>query len=141
MRLFIPACGDRLTLASPWTFNLYLEHRNQAFAQIKEVWPEGRRWNVYDGGGHRLSRAPVTLPSGTVLCCDRVYIRTQNKSRVAAEDDYDSITWKVLGPNGKQLRGQRFWAKLHECNELEFDPGSLMTYRDLVKLPKLVMES
>jgi len=140
MRLYIPACGDRLTLSAPWTFHLYLEHRNAEFAKIRGVWPDGAKgWSLYTAGD--LRREEVTLPAGTVLCCDRVYIRTQNKSRVHAEDDYDSVTWKVLGPNGKQLKKQRFWAKLHQVIEIEYDPESLMTYRDMVKLPKLIMES
>jgi len=28
MKLFIPACGDRVTLTKSWAFDLYLERRN-----------------------------------------------------------------------------------------------------------------
>jgi hypothetical protein len=92
-------------------------------------------------GGRDLKRVEATLPAGTIIECDRVYIRTHGKSGVHAEDDYDSITWKVIKPNGKTERHGRFWVKLSNCNGLEFDLAVDSLYRDRVKLVRLVMES
>jgi len=35
MNLYVPACGDRITLATPWIFTLYRERRNVGFAKAK----------------------------------------------------------------------------------------------------------
>lgn len=149
MRLFIPACGDRLTLAAPWTFHLYLEHRNIKFAKERGlIDKDAKVWSLWedDGIGARVGRrrfrhGEVTLDAGTVIECDRVYIRSFNKSKVKVEDDFDSVTWKVLGKNGKPARNQRFWVKLSSCNGLEYELADDAIYRDRVKLIKEVMES
>lgn len=141
MNLYIPACGDRITLAAPWTFTLYLEHRNIEFAKTKElVDKDMNRWG--GGFGNNMKRFEVTLPAGTILEVDRVYIRTFNKSYVKDENDYDSITWKIVNPkNKKPFPKQRFWSKLVDANQIEFDPETSVVYRDRVKLVKLVMKS
>ncbi len=130
-RLYIPACGDRLKLTSSWTFTLYFEHRNFGFAKEQKVvledapgfsrWGQPRGWEAY------------TIPVGTVLECDRVYIRTFNKSASSVEDDYDSITWKIIGENGKQKKNCRFWAKLSECNNIEFEIPQDANYKERAK--------
>jgi hypothetical protein len=33
MKLYVPACGDRIVLTQPWTFTLYFERRNDVFAK------------------------------------------------------------------------------------------------------------
>ena len=102
MKLYIPACGDRLVLTKAWEFDLYLEHRNPKFAQVLGLYqpkPKEHAWNVYESGerwGDRLKRARAALREGTVLECDRVYIRTFSKSAVEVGNDFDSITWKVI---------------------------------------------
>jgi hypothetical protein len=148
MRLYIPACGDRITLTEPWTFRLWLERRNVKFAAARGLIgkDDAPRWGgIYEGslnrkGGRDFRKVEVTIPAGTVLECDRVYIRTQNKSGVHAEDDYDSITWKVMRGD-KQERHGRFWAKLSDCNGLEYDLAHDSLYRDRIKTVRLVMES
>ena len=143
MKLFIPACGDRLILAKPWTFSLWLERRNMKFAKARGFADkDADNWGVYEGKhpDRRLKRVEVTLPAGTVIECDRVYIRTHGKSGVHAEDDYDSITWKVM-KGDKQERHGRFWAKLSDCNGLEFKLAVDSLHRDRVKLVRMVMES
>jgi hypothetical protein len=49
-----------------------------------------------------------TFNSGTILKLDRIYIRKGNS-------DYSSVTFYVK--NG-ELKGQRFWAKLEEVNQM-----------------------
>lgn len=58
----------------------------------------------------------VTLPKGTVLKIDRIYIRK-------GSSDYSSITFyakDMLKPNTKKKYSPRFWAKLSDCNQIEF---------------------
>ncbi len=150
-KLFIPACGDRLTLIQPWTFDLYLEHRNLKFAEVQEVFTPTKGsyyYNVTESGDRysgKLKRVSVTLAAGSILECDRVYIRTFNKSRIHDGDDYDSITWKLFlkGKNGqpKSVKNGRFWVKLHACNDIEYELDFDGVYRDRVKAVKAVMET
>lgn len=128
-KLFIPACGDRLTLVKPWKFTLYLEHRNTDFAYTRGLINDKGRWGVYVPGTRELATVDCTLEAGTILECDRHYIRATAKSAKSIEDNYDSITWKVV-INGKPARSQRFWVKLPDCYNLEFDPDSISKYQD-----------
>ncbi len=145
MKLFIPACGDRLTLVQPWTFDLYLEHRNLKFAETQGAFTPKKgehSWDVTEGDrwSGKLKKTQVTIPAGMSLECDRVYIRTFNKSRIHDGDDYDSITWKLV-KNDKPVRNGRFWVKLHSCNDIEYDLALDAVYRDRVKAVKAVMET
>ena len=141
MKLFIPACGDRLNLVAPWTFDLYLEHRNLNFAIAREfIKADPKKKRCDYGYGKELQKVRATLPIGTTLECDRVYIRTFNKSRVKLEEDYDSITWKVV-KNGKAMTKQRFWVKLPSCYDIDYTVESDSLYRDRIKAVREVMES
>lgn len=127
-KLFVPACGDRITLAKPWDFTLILESRNLQFAEsngidIKQFKNTGWAWQ------NPLDSLTFTMKAGTVLECDRVYIRSTSKSADTVADSYDSITWKVV-VNGKAAKKQRFWVKLYDCYSLEFDPTSISRYQD-----------
>lgn len=142
MRLFVPACGDRLMLAAPWSFHLALERRNVKFAKARSLVDQAMR--EFDGysdvpGGYSFKQVDVVLDAGTILECDRVYVRSFSKGTLDSDRDFDSITWKVIGPSGKPLPRQRFWVKLYQCNQIEYSETS--TYRDRVKLARLVMES
>ena len=129
-KLYIPACGDRITLVAPWQFTLYLESRNINFAKAAGLVPSTQNWSMYvPGTNYQLATTTGTIEPGTVLECDRVYIRGTSKSAASAEDSYDSITWKVV-VNGKGSAKQRFWVKLTECYTLEFDPDSISRYQD-----------
>lgn len=139
MRLYIPACGDRITLVAPWSFTLVLESRNIEFAKIRKVVDSAPKYGGIRDQSRNYRTVPVTLESGTTLECDRIYIRTFNKSRVQVEDDYDSITWKVINGKGKAVPKSRFWTKLPDTYGIEYD--SVDMYRDRVKLARLVMES
>ena len=148
MKLFIPACGDRITLEKAWEFDLYLERRNVKFAQEHKLvdakfdpWRDGY---LKDAAGRpqygRLKSLRMTLPKGSVLECDRVYIRTFSKSALQVGSDFDSISWKVM-KGQKPVRNQRFWAKLPDCYEIEYSLAPDALYRDRVKAVKQVMES
>lgn len=67
----------------------------------------------------------VELPVGSVLKIDRIYIRKGAK-------DYSSITFYLKGNNPVLVKSRwsdkksmkksiRFWAKLNECNRIQFD--------------------
>ena len=97
MKLYIPAIGDRLVLTKDWEFLLYLERRNTAFAKehklVDEKFGESY-WDAFEDGryGNRLKSVTASLPKGTTLEVDRVYIRTFNKSALKENEDYDSIS-------------------------------------------------
>lgn len=131
-RLYVPACGDRLTLAKDWKFTLYLEHRNVKFAQAQGLLQD-KSPRFYDCWSHvgGYKTLECTLPAGTVLECDRVYIRTFNKAAKSDESDFDSITWKVVGT--KKTEG-RFWAKLRECNQIEFALPDDASFKERAKV-------
>jgi hypothetical protein len=127
-RLFIPACGDRITLSQHWSFNLILESRNCKFAEslgidLKQFKSTGYSWRG------PLDSVLVVLQPDTILECDRVYIRAMAKRADTVDDSYDSLTWKVV-VNGKPSSKQRFWVKLTDCYTLEFDTNSISRYMD-----------
>jgi hypothetical protein len=103
-RLHIPRIGEEITLAEPWTFTLWEEHRNiKLINQIDKT---------YAGSGYgRYGRTPkswsVTLPDKWELKVERIYIR-QNQS------DFDSVTFSCPY-NGKRVR---FWVKLADVNTM-----------------------
>ena len=140
MKLFIPACGDRVTLTSDWSFDLYLESRNMRFAEERKLVEAKKsdRWGSYDRG--ELRKVKASLPAGTVLEVDRVYIRQFSKGAVEVGKDYDSITFKVM-KGEKPARNQRFWVKLPDVYEIEYDLPLGSLYRDRVKAFKSVHES
>lgn len=127
-KLFIPACGDRITLDHAWSFNLILESRNLKFAESVGIDPKQFKNTGYSWRGP-LDSVNVVLQPGTILECDRVYIRAMAKRAATVEDSYDSITWKVV-VNGKPSTKQRFWVKLSDSYNLEFDPNSISRYMD-----------
>ena len=129
MKLYVPACGDRIVLTKPWTFTLYLEYRNVDFAKARKLakpksGPNGWAWNQY-AEDRTLKRMEVTLPAGIVLECDRVYIRQSNRTAASEDDDYDSLSWRVISEGGKKVTKQRFWAKLADCNGMDYQLDSL----------------
>lgn len=140
-RLCIPTIGTLLTLDRDWTFPLHHERRNQKFGKdnfdLDLDWTDWRWQRNPDGSNVKVySVVPeITLPAGTVLKVDRVYIRsTANDFR-----NFDSVTFRANpGLKGKGAKGKirgRFWAKLIDVNTAEvlFDPLTipLPEYRDL----------
>lgn len=140
MKMFIPAVGYRIELSSFWTFDLYHETRNDGLLEhIKpELFREESRLTgsydrvdrYVDGRYGKLLSTSVTIPPGTKLEVDRVYIRTMSKSAKTKDEDYDSITFKVV--SGLDTKKKiRFWAKLADVNQLEYE---LPVDHDIVKV-------
>lgn len=58
------------------------------------------------------AEAPLTLPAGSVLTVDRIYVRK-------GQGDFSSLSFFLAG--GKKPKASRFWAKLSDCNNIEFE--------------------
>lgn len=145
MKLFVPTCGDRIVLAEPWTFLLHLERRNMKFAETSGLFKPNKDqsdFGAWDGKAFSgvYKKVEAIFPAGTTLECDRVYIRTFNKSAVGVENDFDSITWRVMKKDRPE-RHKRFWAKLSDCNRIEFTLEVDSLFRDRVKKVRKVLES
>lgn len=123
MKFFVPAVGYQIVLAADWNFSLYLEDRNdtclkllapKVYEDVKSNWhnrsKSGKGWPL------DYKHESVMLPKGTKLEIDRVYVRTANKAKEGS-DNYDSITFKVVGEKSKV----RFWAKLEDVNNIEYE--------------------
>ena len=104
VRLTVPHIGTRLTLTRGWVFTLHTERRNSDFAQ---------RMGIKDKDGHwRGDSAKVSLPSGTVLVVDRIYIRQ-------GAADFDSISFRLKkGDHPDKKVWGRFWVKLGDANRI-----------------------
>lgn len=135
MKFFVPACGDRITLTKSWAFDLYLESRNMKFAVERGLASSiNPQW---DPKGFDYMKVRASVPAGTVLECDRIYIRIFSKSAISNAIDYDSITWKVIS-NGKAAKGSRFWVKLLDTYSIDFKLKDDSLYRNRVKLVREV---
>lgn len=117
MKLYVPDIGDRLTLSKEWNFTLYDEHRNTALIKALDYTPSRRYYNT------DMRTWPATLPAGVVLVIDRVYIRKGKQM-----GDYSSITFRTESTKDKELKKFnkcRFWVKISDANEIEFDRNKL----------------
>jgi len=121
MRLFVPDIGSSLWLEENWNFPLYDEWRNEKFlAVVVPDFKEHRtneKWKT-PGGGHygwygKLNHS-ITIPAGTELIVARVYIRN-------GAENYSSLTFRIGHCEHKTWRKKRFWAKLQDCNRIEFE--------------------
>jgi len=136
MKLYIPALGEQLRLTVDWTFNLYDEDRNSTLMEfIGDTRSTG--WVL----NKQHTSIPCTIPAGSVLKIERIYIRK-------GQGDFDSVTftwpgkktmartvqrkvdvWRGHGQPMEshfvtdkiQSRVVRFWAKLDDVNNLEFE--------------------
>ena len=113
MKINIPRLGDYLQLTTDWTFSYILEHRNYTLRMtltdndLNKRFPDG---------------TPVTMPAGTVLKVDRIYIRQ-------GAPEFDSITFRVMQSPDKRLLSKskggtavdsvRFFVKLDDANNIE----------------------
>jgi hypothetical protein len=139
MNLYIPEIGDTIKLSEDWKFKLHHESRNTKFAEIlgytSNVLPVGytgnthwrergftpenevivdpnNRWNITSKLIYNT--LPIVLEKGTVLIIDRIYIRKGAK-------DYSSITFRIESCDNKKLNKKRFWVKLKDANNIEFN--------------------
>jgi hypothetical protein len=127
MKMYVPACGDFITLKKDWAFKLYHEGRND------KLWEQETGEDFYR---HWREPTPppieVKIKKGTLLEIDRVYIRQHAKIATSDEDNYDSLSFKKYDEKGKTIR---FWAKLSDVNTIEFDPAEIPEIRK--KAPKI----
>lgn len=127
VKFFVPTIGTRLTLTKDWSFGIANEQRNKTL--LKAIGYEGRMGWLSEASP-AAARMPdlvvkvvegVTLPQGTTLVVDRVYIR-----RGKDMDKFDSITFKVeKGCPDKRFDKCRFWVKLREANKIECEISEL----------------
>lgn len=113
MKLFIPPLGTKIRLTKEWLFKLFYEYRNDSLLKAQGFADESER--KYDlQWKHRGEHAKTSLPEGTILTVDRIYIRQGAK-------DFDSVSfWLGTKPKGVGYRGKiRFWAKLEDVNNIE----------------------
>lgn len=130
MKLYIPVLGEKLRLTADWMFDLYNESRNST---MMEHLGDTRTcvWNP--------AAIPFTLPAGSVLKTDRIFIRK-------GSEEFNSITFflvgektqaKILHKAGTSFtpgyagtfqydvkqpaRPVRFWVKLDDANKIEFE--------------------
>lgn len=127
MTIFIPTIGSVLTLRSEWKFDLLIdEWRNIEFAKFI---------GLHDKNAHRMDiqraawreiretaeplhqkTAQVTLPAGTELKVDRIYIRRGSSG-------FDSISFYVQLPDPARpkakMKTKRFFAALSEVNRID----------------------
>lgn len=133
-RFNIPEIGTKIVLDEDWTFDLYREYRNWTLLEVLEI------TKTYDDDKY-YSRTPtihrITLPKGTMLTVDRIYIRkgakefssvtfnmpkrttskktvTRRATYIGGPDDGKVIQWDATKP----ARGVRFWAKLADVNRM-----------------------
>lgn len=105
MKLFIPELGTNLLLTEDWTVTIHPERRNEGFYKFTKRPCEG----YFCKGAEVFT---YTIPKGSVLSVERIYIR-------AGAKDFSSITFRYIPIKGKA--GIRFWAKLEEVNNIEFE--------------------
>jgi len=103
---------------------------NKKCEEIRNNNPEYVKWHldhaIWKNECNRIKKESllVTIPKGSILGVDRIYIRKGAK-------DFSSITFYAKGlptvtikekwsKNTKQKKALRFWAKLSECNEINF---------------------
>lgn len=156
LNLFIPPLGTEIELAEDWRFRLHDEYRNAKMINLlapklptrtidgfwdlspheqlelmnKSGWmiESGKFRSQSDIGIYASQKfAYVTLPAGTKLKVQRIYIRQGQKS-------FDSVTFSVTGlpadiaerePRmGKKKPSAlgRFWVKLDDANKIKLNP-------------------
>lgn len=108
MKLYIPEINDLLRLSQPWQFPLHYEGRNETLLKLSGQCNAG--WNGYSSN---LPPVNFELPVDTLLVVDRIYIRK-------GSSDYSSLTFRIKACSIKEYVGKRFWAKLKDCNTIEF---------------------
>lgn len=126
MNLFIPDISTKFVLTAPWTFTMYMEDRNNKFIGelLAHKWdmrkPEKDEDGYYKYAWNAKVLGPVTLPEGTKLTVDRIYIRKGQR-------DFNSISfhaylelYSVGSAKPTKIKG-RFWVKLEDANKIQME--------------------
>ncbi len=116
MKLYIPVVGDTLVLAKDWQLDMLNEYRNEKFLAMatgkSETELNEERWAMWPKTKSPVFY-PITIPKGTKLRVERVYIRAGSSS------EFNSLTFStpLLKVNKRVLR---FWAKLDDVHQAEW---------------------
>lgn len=103
----IPPLNTMVALAEDWQFAVFYEYRNKKMIEAAGLdKPIGYRWDHY---GEELGT--VTLPKGTRLAVDRIYVRR-------GKTEFDSITFRIKECPDPKFKKIRFWAKLRDVNRI-----------------------
>ena len=113
MKLFIPPLGTKIILTQDWSFDLFHEYRNDSLLKAQGFVDENISKYSWEKHGVHVK---TSLPAGTSLTIDRIYIRHGSK-------DFDSVSfWIGSKPKGVGYKGKvRFWAKLKDVNDIEYE--------------------
>lgn len=105
-QMYIPEIGNIIKLEEDWEFTLYIESRN--FTLLSAITNEDWNYSNY------REKGPITttLPKGSKLTVDRIYIR-QGLS------NFSSLSFYLDAPEISKKR-LRFWAKLVDVNNIIF---------------------
>lgn len=130
MKFYVPEIGDKLKLTKDWSFDLHAEDRNATLGllegyTVKFDWGKSPTNHIWiSNNGNKSFSIPITLPAGTILKVDRIYIRKGLK-------EFSSITFLAPTLGSVQTtnrwsktsvkRGIRFWVKLSDANNIEFE--------------------
>lgn len=117
-QFYMPSLGDTMTLATDWEVVIANDRRNRSLAEWAGVCavPSGS-YSYYPLGparnmGYAALRnvtATVTIPKGTVLRIDRIYLRKDKPT-------FNSLTFWAQIPGVKKK--VRFFASLSDVNRM-----------------------
>lgn len=132
VKLFVPTIADKIVLTQDWHFVLKREQRNKTlidkwikFASVEHKvditsygWIRSGHYENENEQYDACDPIYVSLPAGTILMIDRVYIRGKGRDYRR----FDSYTFRILkGSPTKELVGARFWANLRYINQIVCD--------------------
>lgn len=100
MLMYIPKVGDEIKISKNLEVTIQSEYRNEKFLKSLNL---NNAFNNF------------ILKENTQLKIERVYVRAGDSS------DFDSVTFKILMSDQKELVGSRFWLNLDDVNRIEFD--------------------
>lgn len=112
--MHIPSIGDKVKLKEDWTFTLHSEYRNDSLFKYAGL-PVTPRWYEWmkdfpERYGPKPTPITYTIPAGSVLTIDRIYIRK-------GSPEFNSVTF-ILNGAKVDKRAVRFWAKLADVNKI-----------------------
>jgi len=138
-KMYVPNIGEIFTLIGEWPFKLFPERRNDGMFKLLILDDEYKRkiqdklensdsigsyaWNYMQSDKF----IKVVLPEGAQLRVDRVYIR-----KGKGYDAFASLTFVWINAKDffKTKRKPRFWAKLADVNNIDFEMGKLNIAED-----------
>lgn len=110
MQICIPPLKSQIMLLSDWQFDLYKEYRNQKLIETASL---VFGTPAYTAPGYSFKLCNLTLPVGTILIVDRYYIKQ-------GLPEYNSVTFRIKHHPLKEMMKNRFWAKLADVQNIQF---------------------